>query len=174
MSVRFLCQNVLRRATYDSESQLVSVSFGDVSSRGDDRVVLVDQSPLDVDRRRSTPHFVDSGSPHHVQCVSTLPARELATREGRRIRQAYSQGANVNFLVVDDDSCRLRVRTYERGVEDLTLACGTGVVACAVVCAAHSHRDAIEPTGADRVFGFVFESIVCLYRDRLSVCIYWK
>ncbi len=77
------------------------------------------------------------GVPHLVVVVDDVdaPGADPATR-GRDLRHhpsLGSEGANVNFVMADSDQCR--VRTYERGVEGETLACGTGVVATALVLA---------------------------------------
>ncbi len=75
--------------------------------------------------------FLDTGSPHFVVPVDDLKSYPVVT-EGRRLRHdaRFSQGTNVDFVETDGDS--LKVRTYERGVEDETLSCGTGVTAAAL------------------------------------------
>ena len=82
-------------------------------------------------------HFVNSGVPHVV-----LPVDDIETADVHRIGRAVRQhelfapkGANVNFLSRRADNA-IAIRTYERGVEAETLACGTGVVASALIFAA--------------------------------------
>jgi diaminopimelate epimerase len=78
-------------------------------------------------------HFMNTGVPHVVVYVPDAAQPEVVAW-GRAIRRSaiFPRGTNVNFLEVTD-SGKLIVRTYERGVEDETLACGTGVVAAALV-----------------------------------------
>jgi len=80
--------------------------------------------------------FVNTGVPHAVVLVEDLDRCDVAGR-GRLIREHADfapAGTNANFVRVLDDGT-LRLRTYERGVEAETLACGTGIVAAALVCA---------------------------------------
>lgn len=80
--------------------------------------------------------FIDTGSPHHIEFVSDVEEVDVVT-QGKDIR--YSQkykpqnGTNVNFVSMDKD--RIFIRTYERGVEAETLACGTGATAVAMALA---------------------------------------
>lgn len=84
--------------------------------------------------------FLDTGSPHHVQFEDAIADFDIKTI-GAKIRYGtpYNEsGSNVNFVKKISDST-FRVRTYERGVEDETLSCGTGVTAVAI--AMHSLKE---------------------------------
>lgn len=88
-------------------------------------------------------YFLDTGSPHHVRIVHHLTHVD-ALSEGRTIRYQDSykpHGVNVNFVEFAQDFIKLS--TYERGVEDLTFSCGTGVTAAAIV--AHQVADYAFP-----------------------------
>jgi diaminopimelate epimerase len=81
-------------------------------------------------------HFLRVGVPHVVVPVDNLeevPIRQWG-REVRFHRMFQPAGTNVNFVRVKDHHA-LEVRTYERGVEDETLACGTGAVAAGLISA---------------------------------------
>jgi diaminopimelate epimerase len=77
--------------------------------------------------------FADTGVPHLVVLVADAETVDVATR-GRELRfdASLADGANVNFVSKIDDST-WRMRTYERGVEAETLACGTGTAATGVL-----------------------------------------
>lgn len=77
--------------------------------------------------------FLDTGSPHHVELVSGLNDFDIKSKGGKiRYGEPYNLvGSNVNFVEQLSDHS-FAVRTYERGVEDETLSCGTGVTAVAL------------------------------------------
>lgn len=89
---------------------------------------------LDVAGTQMTVHFVNTGVPHAVVPVSDLEQVEIR-KFGSAIRfheHFAPKGTNANFTQVLGPG-KLAIRTYERGVEDETLACGTGVVASALI-----------------------------------------
>ena len=80
--------------------------------------------------------FLNTGVPHYVEFVDDLEAVDVTGR-GRAIRRdttRFPQGTNVNFVQITGGGT-IRMRTYERGVENETLACGTGATAAAIVTA---------------------------------------
>ncbi len=91
---------------------------------------------LNVENTIHRVHHVDTGVPHAVMEVDDLEKLDINLL-GPAIRghDAFAPaGANANFVLVDSPS-HLKLRTYERGVEAETLACGTGMVAAALVAA---------------------------------------
>lgn len=78
--------------------------------------------------------FLNTGVPHYVEFVQQVGQTDVIGR-GRTIRrdtERFPQGANVNFVEVTGGGT-IRMRTYERGVENETLACGTGATAAAII-----------------------------------------
>src|SRR5688572_27915793 len=97
---------------------------------------LISLSMVDVneiEKRENGAYVLYTGSPHYVAFVKEL--EDIDVKEtGRMIRHSapfQKEGINVNFVQVIQPG-EIKIRTYERGVEDETYACGTGVVAAAL------------------------------------------
>ena len=97
---------------------------------------------LPVANEIKTVHFINSGVPHVVIPIPRIDDVDVR-REGSAIRhhKMFSpKGANVNFIEKRGPNS-IAIRTYERGVEDETLACGTGIVASALIFAANENTN---------------------------------
>jgi len=94
---------------------------------------IVSLKMIDVDevKVKENSVFAYTGTQHHVELVENLDNFPVFEK-GKEIRYSYSDpGSNVNFTQQINDTT-FRVRTYEKGVENETLACGTGVTAVAI------------------------------------------
>ncbi len=90
---------------------------------------------IDIENIKITPDyiFLNTGSPHHVTFVDDLKNLNIK-QEGAKIRYSHlygQEGSNVNFITQNNENT-FALRTYERGVEDETLSCGTGATAVAI------------------------------------------
>lgn len=89
--------------------------------------------------------FINTGAPHHLRFVDKVEDYDVVGigQEIRNNRQKYPEGTNVNFIsAISSD--KIKVRTYERGVEDETLSCGTGVTACALIYGIQQNKNKID------------------------------
>ncbi|MGC8865839.1 MAG: diaminopimelate epimerase [Bacteroidales bacterium] len=98
------------------------------------RLSLLDVEQIHIEKRD---YLLNTGVPHFVRFLRNVPDEDLdVVSEGRSIRyneRFMPDGVNVNFVSEIFDG--IYVRTYERGVEDETLSCGTGVTASAIAWA---------------------------------------
>lgn len=108
---------------------------------------------------KSNSLFLNTGSPHHVQLVVDVKSYDVR-KEGERLRYGVygKEGSNINFVErIEENS--FFVRTYERGVEDETLSCGTGVTAVALAMhhlgQAKGNTVKITTPGGNLEIGFV-------------------
>ncbi len=86
-------------------------------------------------------YFIDTGSPHYIVFTEDIDKLDVF-REGGKLRWSSEfapGGTNVNFVQILDNG--LYIRTFERGVEDETLACGTGITASAIASVLKGHFD---------------------------------
>ncbi|MGM0565473.1 MAG: diaminopimelate epimerase [Bacteroidota bacterium] len=95
--------------------------------------VLLQLSDVKTVEFQNDHYFIDTGSPHYISFRENLESLNLNT-EAKPIRWSYRKnGTNVNF--VEDKDGIYTIRTFERGVEAETLACGTGITAAAIAIA---------------------------------------
>jgi len=108
--------------------------------------------------------LLDTGSPHFVKFCSSVNNINVfdSGRELRNNKEISEDGVNVNFTEIIDNTS-IKVRTYERGVENETLSCGTGVIASAL--SAHSkglvdsNRIKISTLGGELFVSFDFKNV---------------
>lgn len=108
--------------------------------------------------------IINTGSPHVVKFVTGLSNYPVFD-EGRKIRHAYENGVNANFVELLGDN-KIFVRTYERGVENETLSCGTGVTAAALAASIYEGYDSpisVKTLGGDLSVEFTRHSVT--FRD---------
>ncbi|TLP81254.1 diaminopimelate epimerase [Maribacter sp. ACAM166] len=109
-------------------------------------------------RKKSNAVYMNTGSPHHVQLVNGLKTFNVF-QEGARLRYGVygEKGSNINFVEINQSE-GFDIRTYERGVEDETLSCGTGVTAVALgmhhMGKTKEHAIAIKALGGDLEVSF--------------------
>jgi diaminopimelate epimerase len=175
-----LCGNGLRcsaRLAYeermvDSPKMMIETAVGVIKAGVSAEMVRVEVSPpkppslflaIDVAGERVEGHHIDVGVPYFVVPVLDLdqaPVLEL----GRKIRyheKFAPEGTNVDFVLLEDEH-RLRLKIYERGVEDETLSSGTGSLAAALVFAAlgkvSSPVSCVPPSGIVNIVDFSYDN----------------
>ena len=111
-------------------------------NNGEVKLKMIDVSEIN---KIENDFHLNTGSPHYVKFVSDIENYSVYEK-GNQIRNSElfkNEGINVNF-VENLDAQKLFVRTYERGVEDETYSCGTGVTACALVTMAQENSQEIQ------------------------------
>lgn len=119
-----IIRNKARFVTFDGEHEAVILPGGEISLKMNDVGSVENGNGF---------YFLNTGSPHYCTLVNDIRHFDVFN-EGRKIRcseRFRREGTNVNFLEKSGDA--VFVRTYERGVENETLSCGTGVTAAGLV-----------------------------------------
>lgn len=118
------------QATYEAVDGIHSANIKKISTN-DYLVELTMRDIMSYDLKEDS-LIIDTGSPHYVKKINNLDKLDVK-KEGAFIRydkNISEDGVNVDFLLYDNG--KVYIRTYERGVENETLACGTGVTASAI------------------------------------------
>jgi diaminopimelate epimerase len=100
-----------------------------------DGIVSLKMKDVDKVKKKHGDFILDTGSPHYIKLVNDVMEVDIY-KKGRDIRYSKdfeAEGINVNFVEQAGED-EIIVRTYERGVEDETFSCGTGVTAAALIC----------------------------------------
>lgn len=114
-------------------------------------------------------YFLDTGSPHYVIFAENIDNIDVISRGSllRYNRQLFPEGSNIDFVEIQKE--HIYVRTYERGVENETLSCGTGVTASAIAAYLKSNKKKtswkVKTKGGELVVKFseennIFKSII--------------
>ncbi|MBK8845229.1 MAG: diaminopimelate epimerase [Bacteroidetes bacterium] len=101
----------------------------------DSLVIEISMNDVNNAERAGDQFVINTGSPHYIEFCSGIATMDV-TKQGRAIRNQekfIKDGINVNF--VEENDGHIAMRTYERGVENETLSCGTGVTAAALAFA---------------------------------------
>ncbi|MFN6945532.1 MAG: diaminopimelate epimerase [Cytophagaceae bacterium] len=111
-------------------------------------------------------YFLDTGSPHYVQFVNDIDSYPVY-ENGKKIRynnRFKEKGTNVNF-VEKTSPASLTVRTYERGVENETFSCGTGVTASAIAASSEGTSIPVKIKTLGGELSVSFEKEENLYKN---------
>ncbi len=119
------------------DQYLFMASDGEHEARLDiDGIVSLKMNDVDSIQKHHMDFIVNTGSPHYIKMSADVMHLDVV-KKGKEIRNSpefIKEGINVNFVEQLSEPDKIFVRTYERGVENETLSCGTGVTAAALVC----------------------------------------
>lgn len=132
---RCLVKFAYQLGIHKSDYKFIAVDGEHEAEIDTDGIVSLKMKDVKTVRKKNGDFMLDTGSPHYVKLVNDVMDLDVY-KKGHDIRYSkeYEQeGINVNFVEQTNDD-KIIVRTYERGVEDETYSCGTGVTAAALVC----------------------------------------
>jgi diaminopimelate epimerase len=148
---RCLAAFAKRLGIIDHKANFLAVDGPHVATIANDGLISLHMSDVGTIKMTDGIAILNTGSPHYVKMVRDVLHTDVFL-EGRSIRnqpQFQPDGINVNFVQLHDG--KIHVRTYERGVENETLSCGTGVTAAAIAATGDSEgifaTDIVTPGG---------------------------
>ncbi|MCB0698738.1 MAG: diaminopimelate epimerase [Chitinophagales bacterium] len=134
-----------KQGVIDNKAYFVAIDGphdAEIDNEGIVHLAMQDVTGIEVNEGYS---ILNTGSPHYVKWVDDTDATDVFNEgKGTRNQDRFQpKGINVNFVEVSDS--HIKVRTYERGVEDETLSCGTGVTASAIAATGNNTGDFNTP-----------------------------
>jgi diaminopimelate epimerase len=150
---------------FDTETRFIAVD-GEHFAKIEGDMVHLQMKDVDTIEQNADYFFLDTGSPHYVEFVKNLNAFDVfgkgkAIRYNERFRE---KGTNVNFVEILDDTT-LQVRTYERGVEEETFSCGTGVTASVLAYSLQMPKSPIKVKVLGGELQIAYEKVGNLYKN---------
>ncbi|MBO8466492.1 MAG: diaminopimelate epimerase [Bacteroidetes bacterium] len=131
--VAFACDMGIRHFDFEAADGFHTAEI--LENEGNRKIVRLKMKNVStVKQENEDSWFIDTGTRHHVRFVKNLESYDVL-KNGREIRyrEEYGPvGVNANFAETDPETGILHVRTYEKGVENETFACGTGITASAI------------------------------------------
>ena len=125
----------------DVRNTRFSAIDGEHSAQINNETITLDMLPVNFVNQVDKSFVINTGSPHYIRFVENLENENIVSK-GRQIRYSEpykKEGINVNLVELTDVNS-IKIATYERGVEDETLSCGTGATACALVVGFSENR----------------------------------
>lgn len=135
--VKFAADNGIVRSEY----RFLAIDGVHHASLEGDATIALKMNDVNKIVNRHGKFILNTGSPHYVDVVEDALHLNVVEK-GRQVRYSEpfkKEGINVNFVQQTSEPDKIIVRTYERGVEDETYSCGTGVTAAALVCYHNEH-----------------------------------
>jgi diaminopimelate epimerase len=133
---RCLVQFAKDKGILRSEYRFIAIDGEHEAEIDSDGIVSLKMQDVKTISQHGGDFIVNTGSPHYIHLMENVNEVDVF-KKGRDIRYSKEfekHGINVNFVEQLEEPTSIFVRTYERGVEDETLSCGTGVTAAALVC----------------------------------------
>lgn len=143
-----------------NENTFLAIDGEHISRNQNDGVVSLKMNDVKDIQSGEDFYIIDTGSPHYIIFVEDIDDIDIKS-QGEAIRYSEKfkeEGINVNFVEIKEN--HILVATYERGVEDETLSCGTGVTAAAMAYVLHAmkgdgtHQVAIKTKGGELTVNF--------------------
>lgn len=122
----------------DKQNYKFSAADGVHEARVDGEIIKLKMHDVQAINHNLNYYELNTGSPHYIEFFDAIDSIDIK-KEGARVRYSekyFKEGINVNFIQAENNG--IKIRTYERGVEDETYSCGTGVTASAIAYSAEN------------------------------------